>query len=747
MPISTHRHESSPGRPPLWTYGLRTAIALTATGALAAPLVGIAAAQTGSLGSSGPSGPGVTTPPTTTTTATPTSSTPTTTTTPPPPAEATVEMRVLVLDDGQPMVRAIADRLVAEGVEVDRRPIANAGITRAMLADDASGTARYMGIVSPQAARTGLSDAEDAALTRYAADYGVREVAAYNWPGADVGLDAPVYTGGVDGSTVTLSSAATSGHWSYLDGTLTLDDLDPGIDESWGYVATPVPGAPFQPVLSATAPDGASGVLMGVHTEQERERLILTIGMNRYQEQFKALSHGIVSWLTRGVSTSLYRNMFSVHIDDVFLADDEWSAEGNCTVGDGCDPEEYPVDAPDASSRMNAADVSVLTAWEDANGIELDMTFNGAGAAPSDPLTSALLASRNDLRWINHTWDHTNLDSLSRDEIESQITRNLAWAEDNGVPLDPTELVSGEHSGLRSGPGRADNPALAPALDATGVTWIATDNSREQAQRTVGGALTVPRHPMNIYYNTSTEATAIDEYNWIYTSTANGGSGTCTGSSTSTCIEPLHPVNGFDDIIAPQEARFALGHALDMDPRPHYAHQSNLTNDRILYPVLDRMVGAYHRLFSTSTPLVNPSHAEAGEELRRRTAWAAAAADVAATVKGDQLVITNAGAAAVDVPVTTPTGSDLDVTGPHTGYADARSGWITVGAGQRVTVTLGADVGFRTPDEASGTSAAAARGLPRSMGTRARERGTVELPPVNEATRVGAVSANYHSVG
>lgn len=745
MPISTDRTESFPGRSPLWTYGLRTAIALTATGALAAPLVGIAAAQTGSLGSSGSSGPGVTTTPTTTTPSTTT--TPTTTTTPPPSAQATVQMRVLVLDNNEPMVGAIADRLVAEGVEVDRRPIASAGINREMLADDASKTARYMGIVSPDAARTGLPSDQDAMLTHYVADYGVREVTAYNWPGADVGLNDPIYNGVVDDFPVSLSPAAKSGDWSYLDGPLTLDNLDPDVNESWGYVATPAAGAAFEPVLTANAPGGGSGVLMGVHTEPERERLILTIGMNRYQEHFKALSHGIVSWLTRGVSTSLYRNMFSIHIDDVFLADDEWNAEGNCTVGDGCDETQYPPNAPGASSRMTKEDVSFQTAWEDANGIELDVAFNAAGATRSDPLTAALLASKDHLRWINHTWDHTNLDSLSQAEIESQITRNIAWARTNEVRLDPTELVTGEHSGLRSGPSQADNPALAPALDATGVQWIASDNSREQAQRRVGGALTVPRLPMNIFYNTSTELNAIDEYNWIYTSVAAGGSGTCEGSSTSTCIEPLDAVSGFDDYIVPQEARFALGHALDMDPRPHYAHQSNLTNDRILYPVLNEVVDNYNGMFSASAPLINPSHAEAGEELRRRTAWSAAASTVAATVKGTQLVITNSGSAAVDVPVTAPTSSNLNVTGIDARYAGAKSGWITVGAGQSVTVTLGAEPGFRTPGEATAPPAVAARSLPRSTGSPAFERGTVELPPVNEATTAGVVRAGYHTVG
>ena len=39
----------------------------------------------------------------------------------------------------------------------------------------------------------------------------------------------------------------------------------------------------------------------------------------------------------------------------------------------------------------------------------------------------------------------------------------------------------------------------------------------------------MPRHPINIFYNTSTEAQAVDEYNTIYVDVAHGGhcSNTC----------------------------------------------------------------------------------------------------------------------------------------------------------------------------------------------------------------------------
>lgn len=328
------------------------------------------------------------------------------------------------------------------------------------------------------------------------------------------------------------------------------------------------------------------------------------------------------------------------------------------------------------------------------------------------------------------------------------------------MPLDPTELVTGEHSGIRTLPQMpSDNPALAPALDATGVAWIATDASREGEQRAIGRALTVPRHPMNIYYNTSTRANAVDEYNWIYTSAADGGAGICENSPTSTCITPLDPATGFEDHIVPQESRIALGHALAMDPRPHYAHQSNLTGDRILYPVLDRVLGDYRALFADSTPLLDPAHAQLGRELQRRAAWSAHAGTVTAALQGNRLVVTNTGATAVDVPVTTPAGSRLGTTPFGTGYAGATSDWVSVAPGGTVTITLAAAAGFRSPvptappAPAPGTArpdtarpgAAAVPARPEHIPDTATA--TVPLPPINEATVAGVPDVDPDSIG
>lgn len=739
----TNNGDSARGLTPLQRTSIRTVAALAFTGAITAPLVGIATAQTGSLGSSGSGG---STPPATTSSTAPTStptstSVPPTTTTPAPDRKPTVELRVLVLDNGDYHSDSLANRLVAEGVEVDRIELRTAGrpqITRAMLADDATATARYMGIVSESADRPGLSAEENAVLDAFAADYGIREIAPFTAPSAAVGLSG---TDGLtlDGTTVSLTPDALAGDWSYLEGDVTFEDFDPEMFESWGVPATP--DSSFRPLL-ATGDGPGTGSLMGVHTEGTRERLVLTFAINGYQQQFRALSHGMISWLTRGISTSLYRNTVNIQVDDVFLADDEWNAAGNCTFGVDCNGAPGPGDRTE--SRMNAADVDTARQWEDANDIELDMAFNAFGARDGDELTTALLASRNEFRWINHTWDHSNLDFSSEQEITDQIQRNIDWARGEGVPLDPTELVTGQHSGLISGPRREDNPALTPGLETTGVRWIAADASIEPTQRRVGPALTVPRHPMNIFYNTSTRANAVDEYNWIYTSAANGGSGICETNHASTCIDPLDPATGFEEYIVPQEAGHALSHALGMDPRPHYVHQSNITGDGILYPVLNEMLREYDALFAASTPLVNPPLAELGREMQRRAAWAAAADSVTATVSGSALVIRNDGATSVDVPVTTRPGSDLG----GDAYAGATSRWVTVAAGESQTIDLGSDAGYLTPSgEVSDPAGRVAAPRAARAAAAAPLRAPVPVPRVNEATRVGAVDEGPTAIG
>ncbi len=100
------------------------------------------------------------------------------------------------------------------------------------------------------------------------------------------------------------------------------------------------------------------------------------------------------------------RNHLSNHVDDVLLDNALWSVQHHCTPRAGDCPDGVGNDPAGPTVRMQAADVTWVMEWQKANGLRLDLAFNAEGAAPGDPLTSAVLSNRGAFGWINHTWSH-----------------------------------------------------------------------------------------------------------------------------------------------------------------------------------------------------------------------------------------------------------------------------------------------------------------------------------------------------
>ncbi|MFF5492853.1 hypothetical protein [Streptomyces aquilus] len=625
-----------------------------------------------------------------------------------------IDLKVLVVDNGDSPVQAITAQLRSTGIPytvVDLNDASRPAITAAFLADTVGGTprARYQGVVLPNEAPFGAGSAEQTALETYEKTYGIPQVDAYTWAHPEVGLDYSAYSGTLDGRTADVTTAGRAGWFGYLDGAVTFEDNSASTQESYGFVATPRTG--FTSYVDVPVPGGTGrGSLIGEYAHDGRRELVVTFAYNQYQQQFRVLARGIVEWLTQGVHLGQARNYFEVHVDDVFAPDSRWDTAHNCTPGDftcpGGDGEgTVPI-------RMTAADAQYAAQWQQEHGFKLDMVYNaGSGEewktenGGTDALATRLLADKAKYRWINHTYTHKflgcvqdttsvpwscakNADGttqyLSRSEISAEIGDNYNWGVSKGLPLNRAELVTGEHSGLRTLPQQPDdNPNLAGALSANGVKWTASDNSREPEQRSVGsGTLTVPRYPMNVYYNTGTDAEMADEYNWIYTSAADGGSGLCENNPSSTCLPaPLDTATGYRSYIVPQEARTALGHAISGDPRPHYAHQSNLAEDRTLYPVLNKVLADYQALFADNTPLENLAQAAIGAELQRRAAWQAALASGKVTAYRVGNTVTITAPSGTQIPVTAPEGTKKQLllgTGTFgTPYAGRRSAWTT----------------------------------------------------------------------
>ncbi|QDI72992.1 hypothetical protein CD934_33100 [Streptomyces calvus] len=624
-----------------------------------------------------------------------------------------IDLRVLVVSDGGPSTDAIAAELAAAGTpytEVDLTQSDRTVIDAGFLADTVDGRprAKFQAVVLPNDNPFPAGSTEMAALAAYERTYDIPQVDAYTYARPEAGLQYPVlggYAGSLDGKQAQVTAAGKSGPFGYLDGAVPFEDNDTAVGESYAYLSKPVAGADFTPYVEAAIPgQSGKGTLVGEYRHDGRRELVVTFVYNRYQQQFRLLARGIVEWMTGGVHLGASRNYFSVHVDDVFAADDRWNSTLNCTPGDvDCtDPDVRP-----DPIRMTAADVDHAVAWQDSKNFTLDFAYNGAGSVDHradnngvDALADRLIARRGEFRWINHTYSHpflgcvqdvsvvpwkcaTNADGstrwMSRNDISDEIAINRVWGLVAGLPLKNDELVTGEHSGMKVLPQQPeDNPNLAPALDDNDIAWLGSDNSREPVQRPVGTATTVPRYPMNVFYNAGRAAEQVDEYNWIYTSRAQGGSGICEDNpDTTTCLPaPLDTATGYADHIVPLETRIALGHVLSNDPKPHFIHQSNLAEDRIAYPVLDGVLDGYAALFTEDTPVVNPRMRDIGTELKRRADWQAAlrAGDVTAHRIGTTVRVD--APAGLAVTATLPTGTTLNGTAFGEAYAGAVSGWV-----------------------------------------------------------------------
>ncbi|MFJ9433991.1 hypothetical protein ACIRQY_30655 [Streptomyces sp. NPDC101490] len=641
----------------------------------------------------------------------------------PPPR---VDLRVLVVTDGGPATQAIAAELQTAGTpytEIDLNRADRPVIDAAYLADSVGGRARakFQAVVLPNDNPFPANSSEMAALVAYEQAYDIPQVDAYTYARPEAGLQYPVYggySGSLDGVQAQVTTAGRNGPFGYLAGAVPFEDNSPTVGESYAYLSTPVAGADFTPYVEATIPGTTKkGSLVGEYQHDGRRELVVTFVYNRYQQQFRLLARGIVEWMTDGVHLGSSRNYFAVHIDDVLAADDRWNSTLNCTPGD--------VDCTDPNAvpdpiRMTPADVDAAVTWQNNRGFTLDLAYNAAGSVDhrednngADPLADRLVNQRNQFRWINHTYTHAFLGCeqdtsvvpwrcatlpngsvkwVSRAAVSDEIALNRVWGQTAGLPLENGELVTGEHSGLRVLPQQpTDNPNLGLALGDNAITWLASDNSRDPGQRQVGSATTVPRYPMNIFYNAGRAAEQVDEYNWIYTSRAQGGSGICEDNpATTTCLPaPLDPATGYANHIVPLERQIALGHVLANDPKPHFIHQSNLAEDRIAYPVLDGVLDSYQALFATSTPVVNLRMKDIGGELKRRTAWQTAVSAGQITAYRIGSAVTVQGPAGLAVPATMPAGTLSGGTAFGEAYAGTRSGWTTLTT-TPLTLTLSA---------------------------------------------------------
>jgi hypothetical protein len=632
-----------------------------------------------------------------------------------------VNLDVLVVTDGTPAIQAISQELATEGVpstvinlHQPSRPV----ITRALLARTVPGGGKggnFDGVVLPGPAPNGLSGAESAALAWYERAFGVREVDAYAPPMPAMGMSAPPAYSGLLSGRAGVTAAGTRAGFGYLNGSFPFAG-GPAGPAPFGYLARPEPGSGAVPLVTAAIPGTAgTGTLVWQYDHGGRQRLGIGFGYAYAQAQFHYLGHGIVDWLTRGVNLGEWRNYLDIAYDDMFLGDAQWSTVGHCTPGDTTCPQGTPMTP---TIRMKPADVAYAVQWEKQHHFTIEFLYNGGASSRfavhgTDALLVATRPVAKDFYWVNHTYTHAYLGcqqdfrvvpwqcvrsdghivwAAGPGLIDSQIRQNFTWARKNGIPAEPGVVASGEYSGLRILPQQpADNPYLVQAMGANKIHWIVLDASREPDMRPVGAALGVPRHPIDVGYDVDTVASEVNEFNWYNDSRADGGSGQCQGSKVTACLKPLSPKTGWARVIVPQQVQIVYDAVLSNDPRPFFMHQSNLTGDRLGYPVMDGVLSAYRAVYAPSAPIENLPTSGDGTVLHDRQLWEQAqrAGSVTAWVQGSKVTVS--GPPGTVVPVTVPAGTTVgSAAGPAFGftYSGERSGYATLGS-KPLTLTLG----------------------------------------------------------
>lgn len=487
-----------------------------------------------------------------------------------------IDLKLLVITalGDEPAFLAARSALDRIGVPYDVLIAATSTLTPAMLSNDID-HCNYRGIVvavgglglaDPSTGSWGsaFTTAEWTTLADFERACSARELVWYGWPGAEFGLTVSSSFG--PGATVTaLVTPAGVSVFPYIQASAAVP-----IQHAYGYKATVT-----DPATTALIQTSDGYTLVSVRLNADgRETMIATVDSNPNLVHTLVLESGLVSWVSQGLYIGKKRAYLTPQVDDIFIDNDGWNIATHSNPSDGSN-----------TFRITGTDLASFVTWQAAFRAGLPagsnyitaMAFNGVGTVrsefPDQTLFSAARAAGTNLTWLNHTWDHENLDLVTRTAAEAEVRRNCTRAASyqlNGFSC--TELVTPDMSGL------TNLNAVLGILDA-GAHYVVSDTSITAAIAAERGTTPgdnpsfnvgrdnatdarlyqIPRHPTSIFYDVSTRAAAVDEYNTIYRG--------YWGRDLS-----------YDELIN-ADTEFGLHYLLTGDIDPLMFHQGNLTRE------------------------------------------------------------------------------------------------------------------------------------------------------------------------
>jgi hypothetical protein len=301
------------------------------------------------------------------------------------------------------------------------------------------------------------------------------------------------------------------------------------------------------------------------------------------------LSYGVVNWATKGLFLGERHVNTAYQEDDIFIDDDMWDIAAKS-------------DLTGLTFRMSGADYQALINWQTAlqnanantRNFRIEHAFNGEGTTgiyTPDTLTPAVKANSGVFNWVNHTYTHPNLDTISQTEARTELTQNDTFATRTMrfARYFKDTMVQPDISGL-------NNPNFLLAAKNFGIKYIISDTSQpawNNPSPNTGfystyqpSILIIPRRPSNLFYNLRTPAEWVSEYNCYY-----GPNATCANGAWKYWDHDLSYAEILD-----KESTVLLSYLLAWDIDPLMFHQPNL--------------GAYDGTHSLFGDLVNATMAK-----------------------------------------------------------------------------------------------------------------------------------------
>ncbi len=648
---------------------------------------------------------------TTTTTKPPTTTTTkpvTTTTTVPPAPKLSENVRILVIaadgtETDYPAIQAFLDQ---QGMPYTTLVASTTPLTAATLQDSAT-HGLYNGIVLTTGDLTyydSTSGTWQSALTpdewnilhTYQSTFGVNSVTSYTYPEAAYGM---TYVGYQDTLSAPLTASLTTAGQSVFTNIKASAAIP--LTGAWAYFGTVNDPTVTTPLVTTTV-GGQTYPIASVTQFTGYQNLAITIANNPYLTHSLLFAPGWINWVTKGVSLGSKHANIDAQIDDLFLADDTWN------------PATLVANGPEY--RNSAADITSLAAWENTlsaqpnhPAMKVEFPFVGSGVNTSttglggilggllgglfgnDPLVKAVQANKASFGFINHTFDHYNLDcgdcanptgtiTTTAAKIQSEITSNIAEAAILGLPIVSSQMVQPDISGINTPP----NPMAQQAAANVGIRlWISDTSQVGQNNPSFNTGFyapgdsrlfILPRRPSNLFFSVTTPAQWVSVYNYFY---APGGA-LCAITTCFTAPQTYAQ-------ILDHESNYFLQLLLQGDDDPWMFHTPNIALYDGVHSVFTDVMNATFAKYDAlvQNPIRSLSYGQAGANEQARMAYNASG--VTATVTPcTSLVLKATNAATIPVTGVSYTASNSTVET----YGGTKISNVALTAGQTVTIPL-----------------------------------------------------------